>query len=387
MRERLQLHWLCWQPTPYNAYPFRSLAQDAEFDLTVHFRTPRVASHPWDSASMEEGYHSRYYRPVLGIDWRLVRLALTSRQAFFVIGGWDEPTVAATALGRIGMGAPFAIWTDTPTDHGRGPVKRRIREGWLALLFAQATYVMGTGRPALGVLQQMGCPAGKLVNLPYFVDLNVFSPSSRPSRVPVFLSSGRLVNAQKGYDLALRALALAADAAGLPRTRISYRIAGTGPDAATLRRLAAQLGLTGVDFTGWLEPSALPGFYASGDVLLSPSLVEPYSVVVLEAMASGLVVVASEATGAALDRIEPGVNGFIHRTGDVADLAGRIVPLLSDANSMTRIGQRARLTAAAWPVSMGIATVKQAARGGLGPGGQGQSPSFPHGRQAPTGDR
>ena len=75
MTRRVRLHWLAWQPTPYNDFLFRNLAADPALQLTVHYRSRVVASHPW-TAALAQGYDAHFYAPFLGIDWHLVRLAL-----------------------------------------------------------------------------------------------------------------------------------------------------------------------------------------------------------------------------------------------------------------------------------------------------------------------
>jgi len=359
---RHHLHWLCWQPTHYNDFLFRSLAADPAIELTVHFTERVVASHPWRS-ELGSGFRSRTYRRVLGLDWRLLRLAVLDRRSLFVIGGWHDPTMVAV-INLLGLRRrPFAVWTDTPdVQRYRSPLKRALRAIWLRKIFRRARYVMGTGRPALSILEEMGCPSHKLVNFPFFVDLHAFAPApkadlkaSRP--LTVFVSCGRLVNAQKGYDLALRALSLAS--AKARASCFTYRIAGIGPDKAALETLAKRLGMgEKIEFVGWLEPRDLPDFYRTGDVFIHPSRVDPYPNAVLEAMASGLPVIGSDLAGSVVDRITHGQNGLVHRADDVEDLAENIAYALSDPARLRIMGAAARRAAESWPVTRATETIK-----------------------------
>jgi glycosyltransferase involved in cell wall biosynthesis len=221
---------------------------------------------------------------------------------------------------------------------------------------------MGTGAPAVAALAQMGCPTEKLVNFPFVVDLDTFRPSSAPppaggAGAPlVFLSSGRLSNALKGYDLAIKALALVRQRTGLD---FRYRLAGDGPDKESLQALARTSGIEDrVEFAGWLEPSQLPDFYRSGQLFLHPSHFDPFPNAVLEAMASGLVVIGSELAGSVADRIVDGKNGFIHRANNVEDLAARIGFIVDDANVIGEISRKARLTAEQWPVARALQAIR-----------------------------
>jgi glycosyltransferase involved in cell wall biosynthesis len=112
---------------------------------------------------------------------------------------------------------------------------------------------------------------------------------------------------------------------------------------------------------GWIEQNKLTELLHSTDVLIHPSPVhEPYGVAVIEAMASGVVVLASDATCAGIDRIAHGVNGFIHPSGNTQILAEQILFLLKNPKRIEEIGRKARLTAEEWPISRGVEIVKKA---------------------------
>jgi glycosyltransferase involved in cell wall biosynthesis len=359
------IHWITQQPTPYNDYLFRTLSRDSDIDLTVHFIRSKLATHPWQS-QMAQGFRSRAYHPRLGIDCALIQTALLDKPAFFVIGGWHEPTVQLLINTLILSRRPFLIWTDTPRLHARrSRGKAVLRSIWLKQVFQHAAFVMGTGQPALDALTKMGCPNSKLVNFPFFVDLDLFTPYGTTelalsSNRFFFLSSGRLENATKAHDLALRALALVQNRFADNDYRFKYLLAGDGPDKAMLQSLVKELGLTDiVEFVGWLEPVQLPDFYRGGHVLLHPSRMDNYPSAVLEAMASGLPVIASDETGVALDRIKHGYNGLIHKSDDVEDLARQIMIMVSKKEILQEMGFHARESAEEWPGSRAVEIIKQ----------------------------
>lgn len=359
------LHWLCEAPSPYNADLFRALAGAPGIDLTVHYRRPALGSHPWRS-DLLAGYGSRQWQCVLGIDWPLIGLALDPRgrrNRVFIVAGWHTPTSALLMLALITTGGRYFVWTDTPdATHRRPPIRGALRAAWLRLAFRKAERILGTGAPALVALRQMGAPAERLVNFPYWLDLGRF-PHQRRARRPDaplnFMSVGRIELARKGQDIALRALAAHASTPGW-----CYRVAGDGPDAAALKSLAVELGIGDrVEVLGWLEPDAVAAEIRAADVLIHPSPAhEPYGVAVLEAMAAGLAVLASDRTCAALDRVRHGESGFIHPAGDVEALAGDIGRLLADPDLRMRMGAAARDLAGRWPIARGVETILAASR-------------------------
>lgn len=126
-----------------------------------------------------------------------------------------------------------------------------------------------------------------------------------------------------------------------PATRLV--LVGDGPLEEALR--AAN---TGSVIAGRLVNGELSAHYASADVFLFPSLSETFGNVTLEAMASGLAVVAYR-TAAARQHIEDGVSGLLAEPGDRAGFIAHAVSLARDPQLARELGRAAR--AAAAPVS------------------------------------
>jgi glycosyltransferase involved in cell wall biosynthesis len=358
MSKSLRLHWLAWQPTPYNNHLFEALARDPEIDFHAHFICPVVGSHPWEFEKLP--FEASYFQTASGIDVGLVRQAARDRDAVYVVAGWHDLTMQSVLTARAIRRLPVALWTDTPAKQPRPRVKGFLRSGWLKWIFSRSDVVFGTGAPALAALQEMGCPRERLTSLPFFVPLpSVTRDFVSPPSPLVFASSGRLWNEMKGHDLALAALAQAREATR--REDFEYVIAGVGPDERNLRERAVTLELTDhVRFAGFMQPSDLAGLLSRAHVLLHPSRWDPYPVAVLEAMAAGLVVLGSDASGSVQDRIRDGENGFVHHAGDDIALAANIAELLRNRARIGPMSAAAQRTAEEWPVSRGVAIVKDA---------------------------
>ncbi len=358
-RHRCEVRWLAWQPTPYNAYLFRQL--ERELRLTVHFRERVAASHPWVS-SFTDGYDAEYYRTRFGVDWRVALSPLRDSRSFFVVAGWDHPTAWILLSTLRLLGRPFAIWSDTPSPIRKRGIKAVARGVWLRWILRGATAAMGTGKGALEALHRLGAPRARLLNLPFFHDLELFRQHLATPGHPIplrLLSVARVENRRKGHDIAIRALAAAR--AEVPEMEVLYRIVGAGPDEEELRELVRGLGLGGiVEIVGWQEPDAVLRAYQASDMLLHPSPThDPFPNAVLEAMAAGLVVMASDTSGSALDRVEHGHNGFLHRAGDVEALTAQLVHAFRHRRDLPAIGRRARATAETWPVERGVRIIQE----------------------------
>jgi glycosyltransferase involved in cell wall biosynthesis len=130
---------------------------------------------------------------------------------------------------------------------------------------------------------------------------------------------GRLV-LEKGLDV------VAAAAAELKRRGVAHKllIVGEGP-----ARAGFEAQVPDAIFTGFLEGEQLARAYASADMLLNPSITETFGNINLEAMASGIPIVAAVATGSNC-LIDDGVNGRLVPAGDIPGFADALAGYLTD---------------------------------------------------------
>lgn len=171
--------------------------------------------------------------------------------------------------------------------------------------------------------------------IPNGVDLEKFSASERDWSSPRILSVGRVVY-QKGFDLALRALAELKD------LDWQWFIAGDGPQRPVLQTMAEEHGLQNrIRFLGWLTPDRLKEQYAAANLFLFPSRHEGMPNAVLEAMASGLPVVATKIAGNE-ELVVNGETGALVPAEDVESLRESLRPLLVHAQMRERMGRAAR---------------------------------------------
>lgn len=175
-----------------------------------------------------------------------------------------------------------------------------------------------------------GYDPGKITWMPNFVDLNAYRPSPEKD---YFLFFGRLAH-EKAPDMLVRAVSR------LDTGRLW--IVGDGPLREDLVNLAAELGADRVEFIGYRTGDELRKIIAEAQFAVLPSRVYdnfPFSV--LEAMASGKAVVASD-SGGVPEMVEDGVNGYLFPIGDVDALVDRLNVLLGDGGRRRDMGQRGR---------------------------------------------
>jgi len=358
----IEMIWCLPHPTHYTTFLFDRLARLDEARVSIVYFHQKLSQYPWKS-SFESAAPVSYLRRWLGIDWGFLLSRIRSPTELVVVAGWTEPTMFLLLLWFSVTGRPFLIWTDTPNPQRRVGIKQRLRHMLLQPIFRSAFRYLVTGRPGVENARLLGVPPERIVNFPFATDTAVFHPADRgaPGERPgpvVFISSGRLDNSHKGYDLAVEAFSLVKRR--YPELRFHYVIVGDGPDHAALRSLIKEKGLAEeIELAGWLEPGDLPDFYRSGDVFLHPSHFDPFPNAVLEAMASGLPIIGSRTAGSVADRVVEGVTGYVHEPGDVEDLCGKLVVMLErTAEQRAEMGAKARRTALDWGVEYHAGVVR-----------------------------
>ena len=140
------------------------------------------------------------------------------------------------------------------------------------------------------------------------------------------------------------------------RDRAALVFIGDGPLRPSLEAAAPR---DGVHFVGFVNQADLPRHYAMCDVLALPSVFEPRGLVVNEAMACGLPVVASDRIGAVGDLVRDGENGLVFPAGDAAALADRLDRIVGDDALRARMAARSREIIAGWSFDAEVEGVRK----------------------------
>jgi glycosyltransferase involved in cell wall biosynthesis len=167
-----------------------------------------------------------------------------------------------------------------------------------------------------------------------------------PDGATLLLYVGRLAREKRVADLAPVLARLVGRRSAKPSAgaeRVHLAVVGDGPARAELEQELAGLPVT---FTGYLRGDALATAYASADLFVFPSDTEAFGNVVLEAMASGLPVVAA-AAGGLEDLVEHDATGRLYAPGDQADFEAGIRHYLEDPAARRRHGRAGRVAALA----------------------------------------
>jgi glycosyltransferase involved in cell wall biosynthesis len=248
-----------------------------------------------------------------------------------------HPALAGFLIHRL-VGIPYSF-----TAHGSDI---HVDRHMLCEKVAEAEFVITVSEFNRGVISR-AC-GGHVANLDVLrcgVDTAAFRPAAGRNPADTFrvLSVGTL-HEVKGQAHLLRAIARL-DASGPP---VRCRIVGEGSDRAGLERLAASLAIgERVEFLGGRSRSEIAELMRDSDVLVAPSVPtkagkrEGLPVVIIEALASGLPVVASDLSGIP-EIVEDGVTGFLTPPGDDAAIATALERLRHDPELGVRLGSAGR---------------------------------------------
>ena len=226
----------------------------------------------------------------------------------------DYPIVAA-ALCRLD-GPKLVLTRQLIFEVKRNPFYPRV-DGWIV-----------TTDQILESIQHLRPPSSLIV--PNWVDGEKFSYRERTLRKPIVVGLLGQVSPHKGHDDAI-------DAIGKLGAGFRLLIGGTGR-ADYVRSLKERARDLPVEFLGFVEPA---GFLDKVDILIVPSWEEPFGIVVLEAMAAGINVIATDAGGPP-EILEGGRAGLLVTPKDPGALADAVWRLISDERLRQELRTHAR---------------------------------------------
>ena len=189
-------------------------------------------------------------------------------------------------------------------------------------------------------LVAIGVPEEKITVIPNGVDLELFNSTCVEKKDNQVLYVGRLVNF-KHVDWLI--FAIAEVLKEIPDVRL--KIVGDGPERSNLENLVRKLGLQNcVTFTGITATyDAVVRHYKESSIFVLPSTVEGEAIVLKEAMAAFLPVIAINVEGSGvLSLVHDGGNGFLLEPGQPSLIAKKFVQLLQDEKLRKKMGMAGR---------------------------------------------
>jgi glycosyltransferase involved in cell wall biosynthesis len=332
-------------PSFYQDDLFCQLA--SKIDLRVvydHAMTEDRRRLGWGEVGQE--YHSRVldrYRKVR----HAVRIARSERERIHIINGiWAESAFTAVAFVLGALGVPFAIYSECPdVTVSRSWLKRRTQTSVGRWVARRALAVFAISHLAADYFGSLGFAAGKIYPFGYF----------RASAVPLenvlhvdtvdIVYIGQFIH-RKGLDILLRAIRPLLER----NSQVRLSLIGTGPEQTSIEAALRKDGLLGsVELEGAYPSSRIHERLARASLLVLPSRWDGWGLVINEAFAAGVPVIASDRCGGA-DLIVPGVNGYRFRSENVDDLRACLSSFLTSNRKQMRAAALRTASTLAIPV-------------------------------------
>ena len=271
-------------------------------------------------------------------DYKPNLITLVSVERAFLFGSWQFPGRGYAKEHQV----PYI--TEYHTDYynfaGSYPIWRLLREVFIRpvtkYLYHQFDSTIVPSKLVNNNLQQMGVKNSLFIPI-YGFDSSLYNPSHRNRNFldswlsekeknnKVLLFLGRLC-LEKQIELLIEVFARLR----ATQEKLSLIIAGDGPTISSLKSLARPI--LNIHFTGFIHGKAKAQLLASCDLFCSPSPYETFGRTIVEAMASGLPVIAIK-SGAISEYMIDGVNGYLVPSDTVEELTHCIERALSNDNS------------------------------------------------------
>ena len=237
---------------------------------------------------------------------QLARLLRRRPYDELVLGGWETPALLAGAL-LSPRGKNACVVESSVYESGTGGMKGLVKK----LFMRRIAKVYACGKPQAALAGALGF-RGRVVLTGGCGILNYGAQPAYEPRAAVrrFLYVGRLVEV-KNLELLVRTFGEMPD--------LELTIAGFGPLEGLLKALAGP----NVRFLGPVDNDKLPAVYRAADVFVLPSRVEPWGLVVEEALNNGTPVIVSDRVGCK-DDLVTAETGLVFRHDDAASLKAAV---------------------------------------------------------------
>jgi glycosyltransferase involved in cell wall biosynthesis len=326
---------------PYRIPEFNALSDQPDIDLKVIFLAETdPTQRQWHILRDEMRFSFQvlpsWRRRLLGynflLNWGMKATLKKFRPDVIVCGGYNYfASWRALAWARRWK-IPFLLWVESNAmDHRSGNVwVEKLKRAFLCRCMG---FVVA-GRASRSYLSSYGIPEEKIFEAPNAVDNSFFVKAAEEAKsgtrrselgVPdrYFLFAGRLIRKKGVFDLLQAYQSLNEEI----RSKVGLIFAGDGPERKMLETQASRIYPGTVKIVGFAQRLELAAYYGRADALIFPTHSDAWGLVVNEAMACGLPVIATDVAGCVADLVESGVNGFVVKVSDITALTQAMATL------------------------------------------------------------
>lgn len=344
--------------SPYRIPVFNALAEDPDIELDVLFFAETESRRSWQIPKEKIRFSYKVLKGIITgrsahddsifFNPLVVFELIKGRHDTIIVGGFHHPTAwLALVYAYIARKRLLLHSESTLEDKRSGTeVKERLKRFFVR---HSSGYIV-PGTPQRRYLLSLGAKRDNIWKAPNSVDTELFSKALEEReqqkeeikeklgiRGTVMLYVGRMIDAKGVKDLIEAFMGIQEK-----HSDANLVLVGEGPDMEKYEKFCLEKKIPRLIFTGFKDQEELPQYYAIADIFVFPTHTDPWGLVINEAMLSGLPVVCSQAAGAAEDLVKHGLNGFLHKSGDIDAIRGHICRLLGDRERRDAMGRRSR---------------------------------------------
>lgn len=343
---------------PYRLPLFTKIAKFKNIDLEVWFLSKSAKNRRW---KLEENPRLPFKYKVLQkieinffakdlftwifnptFPWELLR----SNYDVLICAGWlDFASQIGLLMCKI-LKRPYILWSESTINEPSW--RRKLSLPLVKWIVNQADAYIATGTRAKEYLISLGANPEKIFVGISTVDIQHFQRESRMSKKEketikrkhqiktkkIILFVGQFIE-RKGLRYLIRAF-------GEAKKRnddIGLVLVGSGPLKSELAEICLREKIDDVYFIDHLEIDQLPKIYGLADLFILPSCEETWGLVINEAMACSLPVIATDKVGASVDLIKNGINGYVIKDRNIKDLSLSIEKIINNENLTKKMGK------------------------------------------------
>ena len=345
------------EPTPYIIALIDTLRCVWGGSIEVYYITTDL-SQPWQLRldREQEGLLPGGFFAKMHVLW----LALIRDRKYTILhlAGWGHPVLFGAMLMARLVRIPVAVESDTSEERSGNYWQRRLKKLFYPLLFQLPSRFLPAGTRQARYLARFRVKQDRITVAQMTVDVNAIrrfcskdrSATRSAARARwgmsaderIVLYVGRL-EVYKGVQELLSAFGRAVK----EEHDLRLAIAGDGSLRPRVEAIAAKADCH-IIYLGRLSGDDVLRAYLAADLLVLPSLFEPWGLVVNEAMACGLPVIVSDHVGCADDLVRHGETGVVVGAGRVTELTSAIRQLVRDAPARIRMGQATERLISDW---------------------------------------
>ena len=359
MTAPIRATFLTNMPAPYMRDVFAAMRADGRIVPRVLYMEMALPGTRWKAPDLRE---EERVLPGRGLDlfggraqWNpTVCSELRESDAdIFIVSGYSSLTTQIAMRWLRRTNRPWIFFGERPGIQSRRLPGRVLRSIAMSPMLRSASAVAAVGSSAVQAYQLCCQQSTRIFNIPYYTDTIPFlavpaRPGERDGQCRI-LYCGQLIE-RKGVDLLVKAFCRVA----ARHSSVKLDFVGDGEMLDRLREMTPSSLRDRIIFHGFSTLDDLPQHFARADFMVLPSRHDGWGVVVNQALAAGLPVVASDAVGAAQDFVAGRGTGLIVPAGDEVALTEALARFVSEISELRNCAKKARDVAAELSLERGV---------------------------------